>query len=257
MTSNQRPARRNGQKLALSVILGVTLIPLSAVGAVLLTNHEPEVSATIDTEVAMTQVPPTLAQIVYSDVEATPEDLAYACGEGGMDLVEAETDGTIDGLQQSALDALRGICQGQGMPLPGKAAPPPLVETRTVIVGAASAPAGTNAPQTTSTTEREESELENEEGEHEHEHETEAIDDEETSEASETSADRYYAVHDQAVVEIEYAIAMRGSNEKINEALTKLGEAEQKAQRGDFKEATTQAYEAIGKAREAIGEDDD
>ncbi|MGB7860560.1 MAG: hypothetical protein WBM90_08695 [Acidimicrobiia bacterium] len=254
MTSNQRPARRNGQKLALSVILGVTLIPLSAVGAVFLTNHEPEVSATSDTEVGVTQVSPTLAQIVYSDVEATPEDLAYACGEGGMDLVEAETDGTIDGLQQSALDALRGICEGQGMPLPGKAAPPPLVETRTVIVGAVSAPTSTDAPQTTSTIEREESEFENED--EEHEHETEAIDDEETSKAPETSADRYYSVHDQAVVEIEYAIAMGGSNEKINEALKKLGEAEQNAQRGDFKEATTQAYEAIGKAREAIGEDD-
>jgi hypothetical protein len=51
--------------------------------------------------------------------------------------VDGEANGSITELQQSALDALREICAQQGMPLPGKPVPEPIVQT---VVSASSAP---------------------------------------------------------------------------------------------------------------------
>lgn len=137
-------------KLGLSLTVGMLLIPLSAVAAVVLTDHAPETDREAAVTTTTVSQETAIAQIVYSDVEATTEDLAYACGEGGLWLVDSESKGTITELQQAALDALRGICESQGTPLPGKDAPPPIVETRTVLVETPSPPATT--PDTTTTT---------------------------------------------------------------------------------------------------------
>lgn len=237
---------RRKPKLALSVILGMALIPLSAIGAVLLTGQGGEAAAqtTGDT---IADNPPAVTQIAYSGVEASADDLAYACGKGGKKLVKAEDAGTITDLQQSALDALREICDSQGTPLPGKEAPPPIVETRFVTVEA------TTGPATTQTTSDQGA------GEVESEPEQEFEPEETTSTSAPStnapmgSEERYLAVHDQAVNEIAYAVSVGGSSEKIDEARAKLREAERAAEAGHWEEATTQAYEAIGKAREAVG----
>jgi hypothetical protein len=66
-------------------------------------------------------------------------DLTAACGPAGMELVALEQVGAISAVQQAALDALRGICEQEGIPLPGRPAPEPITET-VVIAGNSSAP---------------------------------------------------------------------------------------------------------------------
>jgi hypothetical protein len=119
-----------GPRLAVSVIVGIVLIPLSAVAAVMLSDKGADTTATTLTTVGASADGTTAAQ----DISASTEDLAYACGEGGLWLVELERDGSITDLQQSALDALRGICSSTGSPLPGKDAPDPIVHTEVITV---------------------------------------------------------------------------------------------------------------------------
>lgn len=98
-------------------------------------------------EAAATQ---TTAVSVQGDAVAVPTansapagDLASeACGTGGLALVALEQDGSITAVQQAALDALRPICEAEGMALPA-ASPEPRP--------AAQAP-GTNAAAAGSTT---------------------------------------------------------------------------------------------------------
>lgn len=265
MSSGPRP--RSKPRLALSLLLGIALIPLSAVAAFVLTERSPvQASETAESDVVPVQqaTTPTIPEFVYSDVEATTEDLEYACGEGGLALVAAESDGSITDLQKSALDALRAICESLGMALPGKEAPPPIVETRTVTVQRGAPPpppppAPAAAPTTTSATSQSEQE------------ETHSAETEEqrattvsgtASGATPTTAamgtaERYEAVLKQALAEIAHAVEEGGSAEKIAEANKKLEEAQRAAAAGKYEEATTQAYEAIGKAREALGEEED
>ncbi len=256
--SKNRPASR----LALSVALGVALIPLSAVGAVLMTEHRPEATNQTAAVEAPTTTPPqptAVPQYVYSNGEATAEDLAYSCGEGGAALVSAENDGTISEIQQSALDALRGICESQGTPLPGKEGPPPIVETRTVMVDKPSPPAtavATSTPPETTTT-SEAAQKAKQPSDSEGAAPTTVATQAPSATAAMGTPERYAAVHDQAISEIEHAISAGGSPEKISEARKKLAEAEKAAQSGNFEEATKQAYEAIDTAREAIGEEGD
>ena len=66
---------------------------------------------------------------------STGADLETACSEDGLAMVAAETAGTISQLQQAALDALRGICVEQGMPLPAPAAPQPVATQPTAPTG--------------------------------------------------------------------------------------------------------------------------
>jgi hypothetical protein len=268
MATTRRPGKPSGSKLTVSIIAGMMLIPVSAVAAVMLTDHEATVAVAGDTTTTVaTQPPPSIAEIVYADVGATAEDLAYACGEGGLWLVDAENGGVITPVQQAALDALRGICEGQGTPLPGKAALPPIVQTRTVTVNVPAPPPPPATPAEGLTAEAsgsdDASQVPTETtmapsppsgGDHDDDH---ASDDTPSATSAMGTLDRYASVHAQAVSEIGHAVSEGGSLEKIGEARAKLAEAEQKAAAGEYEAATTQAYEAIGKAREAVGEGDD
>lgn len=286
-TPTRRPGKPSGSKLTISIIAGMMLIPVSAVAAVMLTDHEPAPAVAEDTTTTVaTQPPPTVAELVYANVGATAEDLEYACGEGGLWLVDAESSGTITPVQQAALDALRGICEGQGTPLPGKAAPPPLVQTRTVTVAvpappspasaAVTAPAEDEAADEDETSEAQPSDDDASEDhgqappgtttappsseEDDHSSDDHSSDDSPSASSSTPAMgtlERYEAVYAQAVSAIDHAVIEGGSLERIGEARAKLAEAETKAANGEYEEATTQAYEAIGKAREAIGERDD
>jgi hypothetical protein len=120
--------------LSVSVALGTLLIPLTAFAASALVGDgmAAEPLTTVGAAVFATQADPG------SDGQAaTAADLVAACGQAGLDLVDGEANGSITELQQSALDALREICAQQGMRLPGKPVPEPIVQT---VVSASSAP---------------------------------------------------------------------------------------------------------------------
>jgi hypothetical protein len=128
-----------------SLVIGLLLVPVSAVAAFALVANQP---TDIGTEPMMpvTTVAAPVAATTAPARAATPSpagpDLAAACGEDGMKLIDAETDGTITDLEQAALDALRPICADAGMELPAPPAPAPVIRT----VRVTSEGSGTAAP---------------------------------------------------------------------------------------------------------------
>lgn len=118
--SSPRPKK----SVSLSVMLGTFLVPLSAYAA----------SSLVETSGVAESVTAPDTPVVESAANTAPSigaDLETACGEAGLGMVAAETDGTISQLQQAALDALRGICAEQGMPLPAPPAPRPVATQAT------------------------------------------------------------------------------------------------------------------------------
>ena len=113
---------RAKRDMSISVVLGTVLVPLSAFAA----------SALVDTsgvgESARGAMTPPVAE---TNVASLGADTETACGEEGLAMVAAETAGAITDVQQAALDALRGICAEQGMPLPARQALQPEVTTVT------------------------------------------------------------------------------------------------------------------------------
>jgi hypothetical protein len=122
--------------LSVSVVLGTLLIPLTAFAASVMVGDgmaaDPE--TTVSSTVGATDVAP-----VSEGQTATAADLVAACGPAGLDLVAGEANGSLTGLQQAALDALREICAQEGMPLSGKPVPEPIV--RTVVDASPALPA--------------------------------------------------------------------------------------------------------------------
>ena len=123
-----------------SLILGMLLVPLSAVAAAAVISDsgdagtEETVEAVTVAEVPEAIVSPTAAETVGTVFVTDPPtftraDLEAACGEQGWELVEREVEGTITELEQAALDSLRQICAEEGLELPGPPAPPPVIRT--------------------------------------------------------------------------------------------------------------------------------
>ena len=149
MTSpSPRNTKPRSSMFTISLILGLLLIPLSAVAATALISSDGESEAddagVIVVEVPETTVPTTEvleAETVFvtEPPTATSADLGAACGPEGRELVEREAEGTITDLEQAALDALRQICAGEGLELPGPPAPPPVVRTVSVVDSSSSA----------------------------------------------------------------------------------------------------------------------
>lgn len=128
MSKERTPARKG--TFTISMILGLLLIPLSAVAAIALVDRSaPDIdaSASAVAEPISVVTPAVVATTVAGSY--TNADLALACGDDGWALVEKEAGGTINDLEQAALDALRPICEGAGMPLAGPPAPAPIVRT--------------------------------------------------------------------------------------------------------------------------------
>jgi hypothetical protein len=139
--------RKSGTR-PLSVILGTVMIPLSAIAAYAFVSPSPAVEDPAPAADSTVAVDP---QLVFNPATATPEDLAAACGPSGLALVDAETRGEITDVQQAALDALREICGAQGLSLPGKAAPDPIVE-QIVVQAKSTAPSSGSSTTTVATT---------------------------------------------------------------------------------------------------------
>jgi hypothetical protein len=134
--------------LTVSMIVGTVLVPMSALAAIWLTGSGDggeESAATTTTAVPVTTVS-TAPETTTAGV--TRADLQTACGPEGMQLVSLEEQGTISDVQQAALDALRDLCDQQGIPLPAKPAGEPIVQT--VVVPAPST--NTTVAATTATT---------------------------------------------------------------------------------------------------------
>lgn len=150
-SSNSRSSR-----FTISLILGLLLIPLSAVAAAAVISNDEAPPAEV--AAAVGEVAPTTTTALEGEaVETvfvteppvpTKADLEAACGDEGWDLVEREVDGSITDLEQAALDALRQICAEEGFEFPGPPALPAVVRTVTVV----DEPANVSGDPTTTTT---------------------------------------------------------------------------------------------------------
>jgi hypothetical protein len=136
MTGREQTSGKRRQSLSVSVVLGILLVPLAAFAASVLVDSEES------SEMSSTTVPAAVAttqpDAILAPGRASADDLGAACGDAGLVLVNAEADGSISELQQAALDGLREVCDQQGMPLPGKPGPEPIVQTVVVADDASS-----------------------------------------------------------------------------------------------------------------------
>jgi hypothetical protein len=157
MTS--RSPRKNQPRsstFTISLILGLLLIPLSAVAATALISNDDGETGEDDAAVVVVEVPettvPTTEAVTAETVfvteppTATRADLEAACGPEGLELVERELDGTITDLEQAALDSLRQICAEEGLELAGPPAPPPVVRTVKVVDTSVTSATGDTLP---------------------------------------------------------------------------------------------------------------
>ncbi len=110
--ASREPSARAKKSVSLSVILGTLLVPLSAFAA----SNLVESTAAPGTSITAAASP--VAETVVTEPASPARDLETACGEAGLAMVAAEAAGSMDDLQQAALDALRGVCAEQGTPLP-------------------------------------------------------------------------------------------------------------------------------------------
>ena len=124
MPSTDRSPRAK-KSISLSVMLGTLLLPLSAYAASTFVERSGAA------EPGTATVPPSATEAAVAAAPSIADDLETACGEAGLGLIAAETTGSIGELQQAALDALRGVCAEQGLPLPAPPATHPAVTTVT------------------------------------------------------------------------------------------------------------------------------
>lgn len=243
--SSPRPARsgakKTGTKLSTSLIVGLLLVPLSAVAAVALVNPEPSSQSVEDATAATTTTAvietTTTAETTTSTTEiASTDDLAVACGEQGLELVSKEADASISPLEQAALDSLRAICSSEGMDLPGPPAPEAVVQTQTVVV--ASPPPAT--PTTTVTT---------------------STDDGGDGSSVDSAAAEFEKEYAATVAYINKAIDEGAGGTEIDAAKQLLAEAGALADSGDYAAGMEKLAEARQKAdaapRRSHGDDDE
>lgn len=179
---------RAKKSLSVSMIAGIMLVPLTAVAALWLTGQEKSAAETPESTTTTSVPLVTVANPTSPDTTIDLErDLLMACGPDGMELVALEESGKITDVQQAALDALREVCDQEGLALPEKPVPDPIVQK--VVIPAATATTVAAATSTTSDDgyeyeddeyddeyeddEYEDDEYEDDEDEHEEEHEDE------------------------------------------------------------------------------------
>ncbi len=125
--------------MLLGLVVGTLSIPALVLAATSLVGPDDAgvaeaTTTTSSTTVATVESTPTTGSTTTTVDPA--EALAQACGEDGLDLVAAETDGSITDIEQAALDALRPLCDEAGLSLPLPTAPEPIVVVQTVEASA-------------------------------------------------------------------------------------------------------------------------
>jgi hypothetical protein len=133
--------------LSFSLIVGTLLVPLTALAAIWMTDpgrgtEEASATTPVGSVATVTTTPITAGT---NDIAA---DIQTACGREGMELVSLEESASITGVQQAALDALREVCEQQGIPLPARPVADAIVQTVIVPAGAAASQAPGRAPTT-------------------------------------------------------------------------------------------------------------
>jgi len=166
----------SGVKLTGSVIAGLLLVPASAIAAVAIvtaTSGTPAAEAMDETTTTVAQLTTTTV-VEALDVLDDSGKIEDACTVDAQKLIEHELDGSITDLQAAALDALREVCDQNGMPIAGPPAPEPV--TRVVTVATPAPASTTTAPDSTESTYGDDhrgdddDEYEHEDEDHEDEH---------------------------------------------------------------------------------------
>lgn len=161
------------KSLSVSMIVGLLVVPLGAAAAMWLADPGASAQAV---ETATSEPGTDVAAVPTTTVaQSVPSDLDVACGAEGMQLVTLEKEGTINDVQQAALDALRDLCEQQGLPLPAAPEPEPIVQT--VVLPAAST--ASTPPATTVTTVDDDDWDDDDEDDHEDDDEDDHEDDDE------------------------------------------------------------------------------
>lgn len=233
------------KNFGVSFIIGLVLLPVSAIAAVAMSGPS-AAEPTTTIAVATTRPAETTATAAVAE-GLTDTDIWQACVPDAASLLEKEVAGTITPIEDAALDALRAICEAEGMPLDGPPAPPPITQT-VVVAGprvASAAPAASDTSGSTTGTSTP-SELADEET-------IPAL----TQPQELAGQSQYLAQYAIALAAINEAIAAGGEADKIDEAREQLSEAEGKAVDNDFWGALEKAMEAEEQAHEAISEWDD
>lgn len=138
-------------KLLAMILAAAVGVP--AAGALVTSNDVPEPTTTSTTAAAATE----------TTQPSIDGDLVTACTTDGLKLVAKEQSRQITVIEQSALDALRPICEAAGYALPGT----PQQETAPVIVEEMTIEASGQAPATTAATTQSSAGHEEHESEHE------------------------------------------------------------------------------------------
>lgn len=243
---NSGAGRQRQDRTAPSLIIGLLLVPVSAVLAFALVPRSTMAEEPVEEAEAVvvaaetttsTTAPPQETIVMTEPPTASRADLEAACGADGQALVDRELAGEISPLEQAALDALRQICDAEGLVLAGPPAPPPVVRTKRLVVPPSTDDTAPPPEETTTTN------ANNEGG----------------GQAASSSQDKFAAAYASAQAAIDKAVAEGGKQEKIDEAREKLAKAQQKADQGDWDEALSNAWEAREKAEDALEdrEDDD
>lgn len=138
-------------KAKLMAMILSAAIGVPAASALVSSNSTPPPTTTSTTIAAAT----TTTQAIPTD-----QDLLTACTKDGLVLTQKESTGQISVIEQAALDALRPICEANGLPLPGS----PQQETAPVIVQESSIEAAGSASTQSPTSHEDENEHESREG---------------------------------------------------------------------------------------------
>lgn len=116
-----------------AVLAGVLLVPATAVVAVAIvgvTSRPPVAEASVvDTTTTSVSIEDSTTTTESDREDSSIED---ACTDGAADLLAKEAAGELTELETAALDALRSVCDEQGLTIAGPPAPEPIVRTVTV-----------------------------------------------------------------------------------------------------------------------------
>ncbi len=199
-------------RYVLALVVGLLAIP----GLAFATNSALSSDETDQNEEVLGTVAVRTATADPTSISA--EDLVRACGVEGRYLVDLESAGATDDIQQAALNALRPICEDAGLPLPGA----PVVTGETIVetvtvVRTVPGPVAAGTSTTTSTS------LAGQD------------DDDDAAEA--------FSAAERALTAINTAREVAGDPEKINEAIALLSRGNAAYEAGDYDEAE-ELYEA-------------
>ncbi|MCL1601073.1 MAG: hypothetical protein M3112_06010, partial [Actinomycetia bacterium] len=135
--SERGPSKGRGTRVSGSVIAGLLLVPATAIAAVAIvgaTARPPAAEAIEEVTTTTEAIDEPTTTSTTTDVSGLTdaEALEKACTESAQELLERELDDSIDELETAALDALRQICDENGMTIAGPPEPAPIVTVVTV-----------------------------------------------------------------------------------------------------------------------------